>query len=245
MTLADRTLVRFAELVGAAPDFAVRAPGRVNLIGEHTDYNDGFVLPAAIGLQSIVAVRRRPDSIVRMIAADFGDAVSAFDLAQPMARDPNQPWSDYIRGVATILQAEGVDLGGLEELGGVDFRLESGEGFASAQAGKAILAAHRSFFLFITQHRTKLVAKRVGSVRFGVLIGSAIRTRRCLLGRHVESGGHFDQALTHEAGLTDFAGRHDDGVRSELGFDVRKHSGHVRAAVRLQVHAWRLHHART
>ena len=47
MTLADRTLVRFAELVGAAPDFAVRAPGRVNLIGEHTDYNDGFVLAAA------------------------------------------------------------------------------------------------------------------------------------------------------------------------------------------------------
>ena len=77
MTLADRTLVRFAELVGAAPDFAVRAPGRVNLIGEHTDYNDGFVLPAAIALQSIVAVRRRPDSIVRMIAADFGDAAVA------------------------------------------------------------------------------------------------------------------------------------------------------------------------
>ena len=130
MTLADRILVRFAELVGAAPDFAVRAPGRVNLIGEHTDYNDGFVLPAAIALQSIVAVRRRPDSIVRMIAADFGDAVSAFDLAQPMARDPNQPWSDYIRGVATILQAEGVDLGGLDMLVAGD--IPQGSGLSSS-----------------------------------------------------------------------------------------------------------------
>lgn len=130
MTLAERTLARFADLVGAAPDFAVRAPGRVNLIGEHTDYNDGFVLPAAIGLQSIVAVRRRPDSIVRLIAADFGDAVSAFDLAQPIARDANQPWSDYIRGVATVLQAEGVELGGLDMLVAGD--IPQGSGLSSS-----------------------------------------------------------------------------------------------------------------
>ncbi|UKK82865.1 galactokinase [Sphingopyxis sp. BSN-002] len=130
MTLAERTLARFADLVGAAPDLAVRAPGRVNLIGEHTDYNDGFVLPAAIGLQSVVAVRRRPDSIVRLIAADFGDAVSAFDLAQPIARDANQPWSDYIRGVAIVLQAEGVELGGLDMLVAGD--IPQGSGLSSS-----------------------------------------------------------------------------------------------------------------
>lgn len=130
MTLADRTLARFADLVGATPDLAVRAPGRVNLIGEHTDYNDGFVLPAAIGLQSIVAVRRRPDSIVRMIAADFGDAVSEFDLARPIARDSDQPWSDYIRGVATVLQAEGVEFGGLDMLVAGD--IPQGSGLSSS-----------------------------------------------------------------------------------------------------------------
>lgn len=116
MNIADRTLARFADLVGGAPDLAVRAPGRVNLIGEHTDYNDGFVLPAAIGLQSVVAVRRRSDTIVRMIAADFSDAMSEFDLAAPLVRDPAQPWSDYIRGVATVLLDEGVDLGGVDML---------------------------------------------------------------------------------------------------------------------------------
>lgn len=130
MTVADRTLARFSRLVGATPDFAVRAPGRVNLIGEHTDYNDGFVLPAAIGLQSIVAVRRRPDSIVRMIAADFGDAVSEFDLARPIARDPDQPWSNYIRGVATVLQAEDVQFGGLDMLVAGD--IPQGSGLSSS-----------------------------------------------------------------------------------------------------------------
>ena len=130
MTLAERTLACFADLVGGAPDLAARAPGRVNLIGEHTDYNDGFVLPAAIGLQSIVAVRRRPDNIVRLIAADFGDAVSAFDLAQPIARDASQPWSDYIRGVAAVLQAEGVGLGGLDMLVAGD--IPQGSGLSSS-----------------------------------------------------------------------------------------------------------------
>lgn len=128
--LADRALARFAQCVGAAPDLAVRAPGRVNLIGEHTDYNDGFVLPAAIGLQSVVAVRRRNDGIVRMIAADFGDAVSAFDLANPIARDADQPWSDYIRGVAAVLQGEGVDLGGLDMLVAGD--IPQGSGLSSS-----------------------------------------------------------------------------------------------------------------
>lgn len=114
MSLADRTLARFADLVGRPPDLAVRAPGRVNLIGEHTDYNGGFVLPAAIGLQSVVAVRRRPDNIVRMIAADFGDAASQFDLAERINPDPVQPWSNYIRGVVAAMQADGVAFGGLD-----------------------------------------------------------------------------------------------------------------------------------
>jgi galactokinase len=130
MTLAERTLARFAKLIGAVPDLAVRAPGRVNLIGEHTDYNDGFVLPAAIGLQSIVAVRRRPDTIIRMIAADFGDAESQFDLAEPITRDADQPWSDYIRGVAAVMQAEGVELGGVDMLVAGD--IPQGSGLSSS-----------------------------------------------------------------------------------------------------------------
>lgn len=130
MTLADQVLTRFAQLMGAAPDLAVGAPGRVNLIGEHTDYNDGFVLPAAIGLQSIVAVRRRSDSIVRLIAADFGDAVSEFDLAAPIAPDTAQPWSNYIRGVAATMQSDGVEFRGLDMLVAGD--IPQGSGLSSS-----------------------------------------------------------------------------------------------------------------
>ena len=130
MTLADQVLTHFAQLIGAAPDLAVGAPGRVNLIGEHTDYNDGFVLPAAIGLQSIVAVRRRSDSIVRLIAADFGDAVSEFDLAAPIAPDTAQPWSNYIRGVAATMQSDGVEFRGLDMLVAGD--IPQGSGLSSS-----------------------------------------------------------------------------------------------------------------
>lgn len=130
MTLADQVLTHFAQLMGAAPDLAVGAPGRVNLIGEHTDYNDGFVLPAAIGLQSIVAVRRRSDSIVRLIAADFGDAVSEFDLAAPIAPDTAQPWSNYIRGVAATMQSDGVEFRGLDMLVAGD--IPQGSGLSSS-----------------------------------------------------------------------------------------------------------------
>ncbi len=130
MTLADRMLAHFVQCTGAEPDLAVRAPGRVNLIGEHTDYNDGFVLPAAIGLQSIVAVRHRSDNIVRMIAADFGGAVSEFDLADPIARDPRQPWSDYIRGVASVMKTEGVSLGGVDIMVAGD--IPQGSGLSSS-----------------------------------------------------------------------------------------------------------------
>ncbi|GAO80169.1 MULTISPECIES: galactokinase [unclassified Sphingopyxis] len=130
MTLAGQVLTHFAQLMGAAPDLAVGAPGRVNLIGEHTDYNDGFVLPAAIGLQSIVAVRRRSDSIVRLIAADFGDAVSEFDLAAPIAPDTAQPWSNYIRGVAATMQSDGVEFRGLDMLVAGD--IPQGSGLSSS-----------------------------------------------------------------------------------------------------------------
>jgi galactokinase len=126
----DRATTLFGELVGAIPDLVVRAPGRVNLIGEHTDYNDGFVLPAAIGLQSLVAVRRRPDKVVRMIAADYGNAVSMFDPGQPITPSPEQPWSDYIRGIAAVLQAQGIGLGGVDML--VTGDIPQGSGLSSS-----------------------------------------------------------------------------------------------------------------
>ncbi len=103
----------FIDRLGAAPEHIVRAPGRVNLIGEHTDYNGGFVLPMAIDREALIAARRRTDNTVRMIALDFDGDQSAFTL-DAIARDDNHAWSNYIRGVALALQERGARLGGLD-----------------------------------------------------------------------------------------------------------------------------------
>ncbi len=104
----------FAAAFGGAPDLVVRAPGRVNLIGEHTDYNDGFVLPAAISGETRIALRRRPDRRIELVAADFDVARDGFDLDAPIRAGEGPAWADYVRGMIVTMQAEGIDLPGAE-----------------------------------------------------------------------------------------------------------------------------------
>lgn len=83
MTPSQRVSAVFAEQFEQQPDLLVRAPGRVNLIGEHTDYNDGFVLPCAIDYETCVAIGLRSDNLVHVIAADYGNQRDLFDLDSP------------------------------------------------------------------------------------------------------------------------------------------------------------------
>ena len=103
----------FAAHFGTPPDHIVRAPGRVNLIGEHTDYNDGFVLPMAIDREMLIAACRRNDRLVRLVALDLGDRRAEFSL-DAITRDDRQKWSNYIRGVALMLEQRGIRLPGLD-----------------------------------------------------------------------------------------------------------------------------------
>src|SRR5262245_42383241 len=90
---------------------AYRAPGRVNLIGEHTDYNDGFVMPVAIDRATTATMTQRSD---RTIVARSGRAApQTIDLEDP-GTGPRGNWSDYIRGVAAVLERRGHRLGGAE-----------------------------------------------------------------------------------------------------------------------------------
>ena len=102
---------RFQELFGTGAAVVVRAPGRVNLIGEHTDYNDGYVLPVAIDRSVLLAASPRPDRRVVVHALDF-DQRAEFSL-DDIAPDAEHPWSNYQRGVAWVLQGEGFTLPGL------------------------------------------------------------------------------------------------------------------------------------
>ena len=95
---------RFRELYGE-PIGVFRAPGRVNLIGEHTDYNDGFVMPAALEFYTYVAAGPRTDRELSVYSIDF-DETKCFHL-DDLAGGPTGHWSDYVRGVADVVNASG------------------------------------------------------------------------------------------------------------------------------------------
>jgi galactokinase len=112
-TLQTRLSEGFAQHFGGAPDLVVRAPGAVNLIGEHTDYNDGFAMPVAIGPETRVALRRRADGEVRVVAVNFGEE-DAFAPSAQLEKAALGGWRDYVRGTMAILAREGVTVGGLD-----------------------------------------------------------------------------------------------------------------------------------
>jgi galactokinase len=109
----------------------VRAPGRVNLIGEHTDYNDGFVFPMAIEPEVRLACRSRDDGIVRLASTAFAGDVVEFSVQQKV--EPAGPeWALYSRGVAAELLAAGIPLTGMDAL--IDNTLPLGSGLSSSAA---------------------------------------------------------------------------------------------------------------
>ena len=110
----------------------VRAPGRVNLIGEHTDYNDGFVFPMAIEREVRVAFRMREDDTVRYSSTMFPGEIIEFSLGAPIAKAPLGHWSNYVRGTAAALKNAGMPLGGMDAL--LTNSLAGGGGLSSSAA---------------------------------------------------------------------------------------------------------------
>ena len=113
--MPDRTIrlkEDFKELFTSTPTAIVRAPGRVDLIGSHTDYNDGFVLPVAVNVDVLAAGRLREDNTVRIYSANFGTCVE-FSL-DAIEYDNTNTWSNYVRGVLLFLRESGVELRGAD-----------------------------------------------------------------------------------------------------------------------------------
>ena len=146
-----------------------RAPGRVNLIGEHTDYNDGFVMPAAIDYHVWVAIAPRNDRKLIIHSEDFGEDV-AFDLDQayPKARGH---WSDYIRGVAAMLELAGHRLKGADLL--VKGNVPIGAGLSSSAAiGVASgLALSRNSDLILDSVQLAQTCRRAENEFVGARVG--------------------------------------------------------------------------
>lgn len=104
----------FAQLFGGQPSVVARAPGRVNLIGEFTDYNEGFALPCAIDRDTIVVARARPDRVIHVVAADNQNREDRFSLESTLMPVQPSSWANYVRGTMASLLHNGHKLGGAE-----------------------------------------------------------------------------------------------------------------------------------
>ena len=139
--LINGTADQFDQHWGFAPSHVAVAPGRVNVIGEHVDYNGGWVLPAAIERYMVMAVHARPDNIVRVSDANFIGEIE-FTLGE-IERDSTTGWSRYIRGVLAGLRNAGYQLCGFDAY--MDSTIPVGGGLSSSAAfesvtGLAVLA---------------------------------------------------------------------------------------------------------
>ena len=155
----------FTQLVGRQPDSLWSAPGRVNLIGEHTDYNQGFVLPFAIDRRTLVALGTRDDGMLRVASTFADDAVEValVQLANGEASHTLRGWAAYPLGVAWALGQFGADLGALPGLDLViDSSVPAGAGLSSSAAIECAvaLALNDVWQLGLTTETLALVGQR-------------------------------------------------------------------------------------
>jgi galactokinase len=127
--MQSKVMVAFQDCFGHRPKVVVRAPGRANLLGGHTDYNDGYVLPVALDRAAWVAASPVAGSAVRLRALDL-DEDAAFSLDSIPPSDGE--WADYPRGVAWALQDDGLALTGMEAV--LSSSVPVGSGLSSSAA---------------------------------------------------------------------------------------------------------------
>jgi len=126
----EAVFAAFREAANHDPEAAAFAPGRVNLIGEHTDYNEGFVLPAAVDRGVAVSARRIPGDTFTLHAVDLHESCT-FPRAAP-ERDAKHPWADYFKGVVWALAKRGIDVPACEAA--VTGDIPRGAGLSSSAA---------------------------------------------------------------------------------------------------------------
>jgi len=134
---AARVRALFASAFADSPDGVWSAPGRVNLIGEHTDYNGGLCLPIALPHRTFVALRARSDETIRLVSAQEATSVVTVDLAS-VAPGAVSGWASYVAGVAWALRQEGFVVRGFDAA--VDSCVPYGAGLSSSAALESAFA---------------------------------------------------------------------------------------------------------
>jgi galactokinase len=188
---------RFEQRFGHRPAFLSRAPGRVNLIGEHTDYNDGFVLPMAINREVAVVGAPRDDRRIRLYALNFDDE-ACFALDQLQRGEPAD-WSDYLRGVAWVLREAGFDLVGFDGVLYGDVPIGSGLSSSAAieMAVFMAFAACQPALAGLDRVRAAKLAQRAENAFVGVNCG--------IMDQFVSALGQAGHALFIDCRSLDYA----------------------------------------
>ncbi|MDO4642704.1 MAG: galactokinase [Cardiobacteriaceae bacterium] len=169
------------------PAFTVRAPGRVNLIGEHTDYNDGFVLPCAINFATEVSIAPRADTEIHIVAADYENARDNFSAAvSPVPH--SQGWTNYVRGVANVfMQRFGAFAHGFDMV--ISGNVPQGAGLSSsASLEVAIGKTLQTLYHFDASHRDiALLGQQAENQFVGCQCG--------IMDQFISAMGEYGQAL--------------------------------------------------
>ncbi len=136
-SLISAVTTSFENVFKVAPTHFIQAPGRVNLIGEHTDYNDGFVLPCAINYHTVVAASKREDNCIKVVSVDYANELDSFNLDEEITLVQDKMWANYIRGVVKYLQVRGYSFTGANIV--VSGNVPQGAGLSSSAALEVVI----------------------------------------------------------------------------------------------------------
>lgn len=126
----------FSNHFNKSPEFSISAPGRVNLIGEHTDYNEGFVLPCALQYKTHVLAAKRSDGLINAVSLQYPDVIEVFDISKPITNGP-LAWGDYLRGLVKELLNAGHSISGMDIV--ISSNVPQGCGLSSSAAFEVAL----------------------------------------------------------------------------------------------------------
>ena len=182
MSARDRVGVHFTTKYEASPTWRVRIPSRLNLIGEHTDYNDGFVLPFAIDREMWIALRPRDDQKVHIRSESFVDEVT-FDIT---GIKKQAGWGEYVKGVAWALVATGRELRGVDAFLASDIPMGAGMSSSAAVCVGSAVALAVASGIFLEARELATLSQRAENEWVGVESG--------IMDPLVMAGGHRGSA---------------------------------------------------
>lgn len=158
----------FKLVFGAYPDVIASSPGRINIIGEHTDYHEGFVMPAAIDKRIRIGLSKRNDTIIKLYSKDFEDLFEVeINHIKPI---PNQ-WTNYVLGVVDQLLEQGFELGGFNLF--LEGDVPSGAGLSSSAAVECAVGwgLNELFALQLTREEIAKIGQKAEHTYAGVMCG--------------------------------------------------------------------------